>query len=70
MTNYVDLDELKNRIYFQTATMDDRFTWEEILPVAEDGMRRYRMTGCAHREADRDGNLCTHCGYADPYEPQ
>lgn len=27
-----------------------------------DGLDRYRIVGCAHPEAYRDGALCTHCG--------
>jgi len=79
MTNYVDLDELRKGVYFHTATMDDRFTWERIEPdgsVAEvvagtwfDGLDRYRLTGCTHKEIYRDGKLCTVCGQANPYEP-
>jgi len=79
MTNYVDLDDLKSRVYFETATVDDRYTWEEITPdpaIAQttydqwtDGFRRFRLTGCAHRAVDRDGELCTHCGHAFPYSP-
>lgn len=83
MTNYVDLDELREREFFITATQDDRYVWEEIKPYADhpaaelagdqwvwaDGTSRYRLVGCAHREADRDGALCTHCGHEDSYEP-
>jgi hypothetical protein len=77
VTNYVDIPDLQTKIYFHTATLDDRYVWEEIKPgpayadLAErrddgwqwaDGTSRYRLLGCAHREQDRDGVLCTHCG--------
>lgn len=61
MTGYYDIEELKQRTYFQTATLDARFLFKEI-ETDEDGTRRYMMTGCAHRSADRDGVLCTICG--------
>lgn len=77
MTNYTNVPDLQTKIYFVTATYDDRYVWEEIQPgpdyadlaersgdgwVWADGTSRYRMLGCAHRDADRDGALCTHCG--------
>lgn len=77
MTNYVDLDDLRSRVYFESATLDDRYTWEEIAPdpdVAQttydrwtDGFRRFRLVDCAHRAADRDGALCVHCGHEFPH---
>jgi len=77
MTNYADLEALRDGVYFESATQDSRFVWEEISPpdpsVAEviggvwfDGFRRFRLLDCAHRDEDRDGDLCTHCGYAFP----
>ncbi len=70
MTNYVDLDELRTRVFFEQATRDDRFTWEEITPDPDIApvFRRFRLTGCAHREVDRDGSLCTHCGHQFEYK--
>lgn len=68
MSGYVDLDTLKENVYFVTATLDERFVWEKIPPAEDqwhDGMDRYRITGCAHPPAYRDGALCTHCGHAD-----
>jgi len=77
MANYVDLDELRSRVFFEVATTDDRFVWEEISPdpgIAQttydqwtDGFRRFRLLDCAHREVDRDGDLCTHCGHEFPH---
>ena len=88
MAEYVDISELRLGVYFESATLDDRFKWQEIDPdpavgtvintapsgedpvyVWADNFRRYRLLGCAHREADRDGALCTHCGHQNPYEP-
>jgi hypothetical protein len=73
--SHIDLDELKARVFFGTATQDDRYVWEKI-PGSEldalgisDGLDRYRITGCAHPEAYRSGNRCTHCGGQNPYEP-
>ena len=77
MSGYVDLDELKDRVFFRTATHDDRFVFEEIEPgpdhsdeaelsgdrwVWADGTSRFKITGCAHRDADREGDVCGHCG--------
>lgn len=64
MTGYYDIEELKQRTYFYTATLDDKFIFEL---VDEGGAMRpatYRMTGCAHRADDRVGVLCTICGEA------
>ena len=79
MSGYVDLEELQGNVYFESATLDDRYVWEEVQPdpeIAEvtggvwfDGLRRFRLVRCAHREADQDGKLCTHCGHQNPYEP-
>ena len=79
MADYIDLEELKGRVYFAQAALDDRFVFEEIQPdpsVAEvvngvwmDGLQRFRLTDCAHLEAYRDGDLCTYCGRQNPYEP-
>lgn len=30
--------------------------------IFADNLRRFTLVDCAHREADRDGALCTHCG--------
>jgi hypothetical protein len=66
--SHVDLDSLKQNVYFVTATLDERYTWQKIpaedLPGLgiTDEADRYRITGCAHREADRDGDTCGHCG--------
>lgn len=102
-TNYADIDNLKRRVYFHSATLDDRYEWEKLTPSFgselrekhpdltteaaheldmlgvtlhhgrppewADGLDRYRMIGCAHREADRDGALCTHCGHAFDHKP-
>lgn len=35
MTNYVDLDELRNEIYFRAASLDPRFVWRQIFPVKD-----------------------------------
>jgi hypothetical protein len=85
MTNYVDLDELKDRVYFESATFDRRFKWSEIMPDPKvapviageggepdrwaDGFRRFHLLDCAHRDVDRDGDLCTHCGHAFEHSP-
>jgi hypothetical protein len=80
MTNYVNVEELRTGVYFETATLDARFTFQEIIPpdpaVAEvmngrwmDGQRRFRLIDCAHLEMYRDGKLCTHCGGENYYEP-
>lgn len=84
MTNYVDLDELRDRVYFRSASLDPRFVWEEIQPgpefsdIAEidgdrwvwaDGLSRFKLVDCAHRDVDRDGDLCTHCGHAFEHSP-
>lgn len=106
MTNYVDLEELRNRVFFESATRDDRFVWRRIVPVEDvqknllpanpdltqdqitelgrvgviygvdaprwaDGFNRFMIVDCAHRPADRDGALCTHCGHAfeEPRSP-
>lgn len=68
MSEYVDLEKLKNRMYFSAASLDPRFVWEKIsddelyaLGVG-DGFERYRLIDCAHREADREGDVCGHCG--------
>jgi hypothetical protein len=37
--------------------------------IFADNLRRFRLVDCAHREEDRDGKLCTHCGQPNPYEP-
>lgn len=78
---YVDLEELQGNVYFESATLDRRYKFEEIQPdpsIAEvlagsgtwmDGLRRFRLVDCAHREDYRDGSLCTFCGHANPYEP-
>jgi hypothetical protein len=79
-TNYVDVEELRTRVFFETATLDPRFTFEEIIPadpaIAEvmngrwmDGQRRFRLIDCVHPETMRDGVLCTHCGHADQVPP-
>lgn len=79
----VDLEELKQREFFVTATQDDRYVWAEIKPSADhpaaeysgdgwtwaDGTSRYRLVRCAHREIDRVGRKCGHCGADNPYEP-
>jgi hypothetical protein len=73
MTNYVDLDELRGRVFFRAASLDDRFIWEKIPDEQlygmgiSDGFERFRLIDCAHRPVDRDGDLCTHCGHAFPY---
>lgn len=80
MSSYVDIESLRKNVYFTEATLDHRFTWEEITPadpaVAEvmngrwmDGLPRFRLTGCSHPEPYRDGVLCTHCGHEDTPEP-
>jgi hypothetical protein len=33
MTDYVDVDELKTRLYFISATLDERFLWKEVVPT-------------------------------------
>lgn len=38
-------------------------------PKWADGFRRFQLVDCAHREVDRDGALCSHCGHENPYEP-
>jgi hypothetical protein len=77
MSGHVDLDSLKQNVYFVTATLDDRYTWA-LIPRDElanlgitDEADRYRITGCAHREADRiaGSNRCGHCGGENYYEP-
>lgn len=35
MSEYVDLDELKDRVYFYAASLDDRFVWRQIFPVKD-----------------------------------
>jgi hypothetical protein len=93
MTDYVDVKELRRAVYFESATHDQRFLWEEIIPadlpddhslIAEvgvvqplldgpvifaDNFRRFRLVDCAHRDADRDGDLCTHCGHHFAHKP-
>lgn len=80
MSSYVDIESLRENVYFVEATLDTRFTWKEITPadpsVAEvmngrwmDGLQRFRLTGCAHPESYREGARCTHCGHENPYEP-
>jgi hypothetical protein len=71
MTNYVDLDDLRKRRFFESATFDPRFVWEETEPLVSDGKswRRFRIVDCAHRPVDRDGDLCTHCGHAFEHSP-
>jgi len=105
MTNYVDLDELRDRVYFRAASLDDRFVWRQIFPVEDvennllranpqltpaqievlgkvgvihgpntpprwaDDFERFMIVDCAHREVDRDGDLCTHCGHAFEHSP-
>lgn len=80
MSAYVDIESLRDNVYFVEATLDTRFTWEEISPadpsVAEvmngrwmDGLQRFRLTGCTHPESYRDGTRCTHCGHDDKPEP-
>lgn len=73
--SYVDIDSLKQNVYFVTATLDDRYTWA-LIPRDEladlgitDDADRYRITGCAHREAYRIGGTCSYCGNENPYEP-
>jgi len=80
VSGYIDLEDLQGNIYFVNATMDDRYVWEEIAPdpsLAEvtsggtwfDGLQRFRITDCAHKESYRRGDLCTFCGHKNPYEP-
>jgi hypothetical protein len=66
MSGHVDLDSLKQNVYFVTATLDDRYTWA-LIPRDElanlgitDEADRYRITGC---------NRCGHCGGENYYEP-
>lgn len=77
---HVDLEELRGGVYFETATHDQRYTWAPVEPddtiapvTAEgewaDGFRRFRIVDCSHREVDRDGDRCSHCGQVNPYEP-
>lgn len=33
MTNYMDLDELRDRVYSRAHSLDDRFIWRKIIPV-------------------------------------
>jgi hypothetical protein len=73
MTNYVDLDELKTRTFFESATKDPRFVFEEVEPLEDDHGRvwsQFKIVDCAHRETDRDGDLCTHCGHAFAHKPR
>lgn len=65
MTNYVDLDDLKTRTFYESATHDPRFVFEEVEPVEDEHGRtwaQFKIVDCAHRPEDRDGVLCTHCG--------
>jgi hypothetical protein len=32
---HIDLDDLKTRVFFETASHDDRFVWQEIFPVRD-----------------------------------
>lgn len=32
MTNYADIDDLRRRVYFHSATLDNRFKWEKLTP--------------------------------------
>jgi hypothetical protein len=92
---HVNMEELKTRVFFKMATLDDRYVWEEIVASPDneslvgieavditqmgelpertyiwaDGATRYRIARCAHREMDRHGDLCGHCGVKNPYEP-
>jgi hypothetical protein len=77
MSEYVDLEELKHRVYFRAASLDPRFVWEKISDEdldtmgIHDGFERFRLVDCAHRDADRiaGGRQCGHCGHENPYEP-
>lgn len=98
MTDHVDLDDLKDRVYFESATYDPRFVWRKIYPVKDvesdllranpgltkkqitelgkigityspvtdarwtDGFDRFMIVDCAHRDVDREGDVCGHCG--------
>ena len=72
MPNHIDLEVLRGNVYFEQATLDRRYVWERIEPdgsVAEviggkwmDGLARYRLVDCAHREDYRKDDTCTFCG--------
>jgi len=64
MSEYVDLDDLKQRRYFESATLDPRFVFEETEPLEEHGVvwKQFRIVDCAHRDVDREGDACGHCG--------
>lgn len=38
-------------------------------PQWADGFERFMIVDCAHRDVDRDGDLCTHCGKAFEASP-
>ncbi len=72
MAGSVNIEELKTQVFFESASLDDRYVWEEIQPdqsVAPvdgdhwaDNLRRFRLVECAHQPQDRMDDVCTVCG--------
>jgi hypothetical protein len=64
MTDHVDLDDLRKRTFFESATLDPRFVFEETDPLTdgETTWRQFKLIDCAHRDVDREGDVCGHCG--------
>lgn len=57
MTNYANIDALKRRVYFHSATLDDRYTWEKLTPSFGRELREQHpeLTTEQHHELDMLG---------------
>lgn len=72
MAGSVNIEELKTQVFFESASLDDRYVWEEIAPDSgvapvdgdrwADNLKRFRLVRCAHQTQDRVDGVCSVCG--------